>query len=241
MTVTVTLPATVIVSTAGVQGPPGTAGTNGTNGTNGATGATGPTGPTGPTGAAGSAGAAGSTGATGPTGPAGPTGPQGPQGIPGSGGSSIVTADVRITVENIVVPNTGGWAIVTSSGNVPLQCSIAAAVGDRILVSVEMMRTGSGIYLDKAILNSSGGIAVYAGSGTSSPLQEGAPVYYPQASVFPGTSGTSQFTVQAGQPNAGIVTIAMVYKGAGSGSTTIYASATYPWYMLLQNIGPAPS
>ena len=205
---------------------------DGANGTNGADGAPG---------AAGATGTKGDTGATGADGATGPQGPKGDKGDPGSsGGTSIVTNDARIKVENITVPNTGGWAIVTSSGGTPLQCSIKAAINDRIVVAVEMMRTGGGSFLDKAILTSAGGLSVYAGSGTSTPLDEGAPAYYPQANVFPQTSGSVQFVVQAGQVDgSGNITVAMVYKGAGSGTTIIYASATYPWYMLLTNIGPA--
>jgi hypothetical protein len=46
--------------------------------------------------------------------------------------------------------------------------------------------------------------------------------------------------VQAGQiDGSGNATVAMVYQG--SGTETVYASATYPWRLLLTNLGVEPS
>lgn len=195
--------------------------------TTGAQGIPGPAGPAGPT------GATGATGATGPQGPAGPS---------GGGGSSIRTADTRITVENIALPTSGGWAVVTSSGGTPLQCAIKAAAGDRITASLSFMRTGTSAFLDVVILDNTGAISTYFGSGTSTPLAEGAPAFYPQASVFPASTGPMQFTVASNQVNgSGNAVIALASKGAGGSAETIYASSTYPFYMLLINYGPQPA
>jgi hypothetical protein len=152
-----------------------------------------------------------------------------------------VTNFVRLKIENVALPNTGGWAVVTASGGTPLACSIAAAAGDRILADATFMRTGTGDYMDLAILASGGTISEYAGSGTSTPLDEGSPAYYPSSGAFPSTNGTNLFTVQSGQINAGNITVALVYKGAGSGSETVYASSTYPFFLMLTNIGPQPA
>lgn len=194
------------------------------------------------TGAQGPPGPAGPTGATGATGATGPQGPQGPAGPSGGGGSSIRTAEARIEVENIALPTSGGWAVVTSSGGTPLKCAIKASAGDRVLASLSFMRTGSSAFLDTAILDNTGAISVYAGSGTSSPLLEGAPAYYPQSTVFPGATGTVQFTVASNQVDgSGNATVALVSKGAGGSAETVYASSTYPFYMLLINLGPQPA
>lgn len=159
-------------------------------------------------------------------------------GTPTGGGTTIRAADARITAGNVTLATSTPWVIVTS-GATPLQCSIAATVGDRIHVSPSFMRTGSGFFLDIAILTSAGAISRYLGSGTSSPLGEGNPAYYPQSGSFPAATGPVQVVVESGEVDGGgNVTLALVYRG--SGTETVYASSTYPFYMLLTNLGAAP-
>ena len=160
---------------------------------------------------------------------------------PGGGGGVFVyrTRDTRITTGDVALAASVPWVIVTSAGPTPLQLSIPAAAGDRILVSPAFMRNGSGSFLDMATLTSAGAISRYLGSGTVTPLPEGNPSYYPQAASFPGVPNPQKIVAEAGEINAGNITVALVYRG--SGSETIYASATYPWYLLLTNIGPEPA
>lgn len=160
-------------------------------------------------------------------------------GTPASGGGTTIrTADTRIVAGDVALSTAAAWTIVTS-GATPVSHAITAAVGDRIIVSPSFMRTGSGFFLDMAILTSAGAISRYLGSGTSTPLPEGNPAYYPQAASFPASECPTQIIVQSGEVNAGQVTAALVCKG--SGSETIYASATYPFYLLLTNLGAQPS
>ncbi|MFF7947019.1 hypothetical protein [Streptomyces griseorubiginosus] len=155
------------------------------------------------------------------------------------GGTAIRTAEVRITTGNVALATSVPWAIV-ASGATPLQCSIAAAVGDRIHVAPSFMRTGSGFFVDMAVLTSAGAISRYLGSGTSTPLAEGNPAYYPQSGSFPAATGPVQVVVQAGEVDgSGNVTLALVYQG--SGTETIYAGTAYPFYLLLTNLGAQPS
>lgn len=173
----------------------------------------------------------------------GPKGDTGDSGT-GSGGSGAVSKQVRIEVENVLLPNSGGWAVVTSSegtGSQPLKATIAAAAGDRIWADVTFMRTGSGTYLDVVMLNDDGSIAEFAASGTSMAPDEGAPEFYPQTGAFPAANGTVEFVPQAGQISGGEVAIAIAYKGAGAGTETLYASAGYPLRFLLRNGGPNPA
>jgi hypothetical protein len=150
------------------------------------------------------------------------------------------SAEAFITVENIALATAASWSILTTSGGTPLKCSIAATAGQRIRADVNFMRTGSGFYLDLALLTTLGAIGIYAGSRTSSPLTEGNPGFYPQSGSFPAATASIQFTVQAGQiDGSGNATVAMVYQG--SGTETVYASATYPWRLLLTNLGVEPS
>ena len=156
----------------------------------------------------------------------------------GSGGTSIRTAKARITDGAVTdLPSAPSWAIVTTSAGTPLQCSIAAAAGDRIRVHLGMMYNG-GHFMDVALLSSAGAIALYDASGTSSPLAEGAPWFYPNASFFKAPDAI-MFTVASGHLNAGQATVALVHQGTSTGR--VYANTTYPWVMLLENIGPAPA
>lgn len=229
----------------GPAGPAGPAGPQGPKGDTGDTGPAGPTGPQGPKGDTGDPGPAGATGATGPKGdqgdigPQGPAGATGPQGPAGPGGASVLTAVVRVTDDNLAgLPTAGTWTVVQTSGGTWLQCSIPAAVGDRIRASAAFMRQG-GHFLDWVLLDNTGTISQYAGSGTSSPLAEGHPALYPSVS-FAFVSGDEMFTAGAGHVDGtGKVTIGLAHQG--SGTMKVYAHPTYPWRLRLENIGPEPS
>ncbi|WP_147982160.1 collagen-like protein [Streptomyces sp. MS191] len=225
----------------GATGPQGPAGPQGEAGPAGATGAQGPAGATGPAGADGEQGPAGPQGETGPQGPAGAagaTGATGATGPAGPAGANIRTAKARITDGAIVdLASAAAWTIATTSVGTPLQCSIPAAAGDRIRAHLGMMYVG-GHFLDLALLSSAGAIAVYDGTGTSSPLAEGAPWLYP-STAFSKATAAVMFTVGAGHINAGSVTVALVHQGTSSGK--VYANSTYPWVLLLENLGPEPA
>jgi len=160
----------------------------------------------------------------------------------GSGGSSgagtgVTTTQTYIEVENVTLPSSGGWTIVTSSpgtGSVPLQAQIAANIGDKVIITASFMRTGTNQFLDWALL-AAGVPDTYAATGTTTPASEGNPGLYPQATNFPGVSGSWQFTVAAQHITGGLVTIALVTKGTGTG--TVYASTTYPMDILLTCLG----
>ena len=188
----------------------------------------------------GPAGATGATGATGPQGPKGDKGDPGPAG--NGGGSSIRTATVRVTNDNLSgLPAAASWAIVQTSGGTKLQASIAASSGDRIRVSGAFMRVGSH-FLDWALLSNTGAIAVYAGSGGSSPLLQGHPAMYPSLS-FSYVTGDELFTVGSGHiDGGGLATVALVHLGSSSDSSSkVYAYPDYPWRVRLENIGPEPA
>jgi len=169
----------------------------------------------------------------------GPPGAPGADGADGADGSIIRTNTVRITNDNLSgIPAAASWAIVKTSGNTPLQCSITASAGDRIRVSGAFMRNGSR-FLDWALLDSAGNIAVYAASQTSTPLSEGNPTMYPSLS-FSYVPGEEMFTVGSGHiDGTGKVTVALVNQGVASG--VVYAHPVYPWRLRLENIGPEPS
>lgn len=222
-----------------VPGPPGPEGPAGPQGPAGPGG--GEPGEQGPAGPKGDTGDRGPAGADGATGPAGPKGDKGDTGDPGAGGGSTIrTVLARHISGDVALTSTATWTVVASAGGtIPLAVTIPATVGDRIRLDLQFMRTGTGYYLDFAVLDESGAPVWFLGSWSATPLPEGNPLYYPQAGSFPAATASTQFTVEAGHLVAGAVTIALVYKG--DGSETIYSSATYPFLELGSNWGQEPA
>lgn len=100
------------------------------------------------------------------------------------------------------------------------------------------MRVGSR-FLDWVLLDSGGSPAIYAASGTSSPLSEGNPILYPSLS-FSYVTSPDVFTIASGHVDgSGNITVALSNQGTGSG--VVYAHPTYPFKLRLENIGTEPS
>lgn len=156
----------------------------------------------------------------------------------GGGGTTIRSATARITDGAIAdLASAAAWTIATTSVGTPLQCSIAAAAGDRIRVEGDFMRNGAH-FLDWALLDSAGVPSVYGTTRTSTPPAEGSPSMYPSTS-FSYVQGGKQFTAGAGHINAGLVTIALTHQGTSPGR--VFAHTTYPFELMLTNIGPEPA
>lgn len=157
------------------------------------------------------------------------------------GGTSIRTASVRITDDNLSgLPAAASWTIVQTSAGTQLKATIAASEGDRIRVCGNFMFVGAH-FLDWVLLDNAGAIALYATTGTITAPTEGNPTMYPSRSFGPMPS-PDMFTVASGHINAGLITVALAHQGAGTGSSNIvYAHATYPWRLRLENIGPEPA
>lgn len=237
----------------GATGPAGADGADGEDGAPGPQGDVGPAGPTGPTGPAGAdgddgaPGAPGATGAQGDPGPAGAAGatgatgaagPQGLQGVPGVDGAGNRTAEVRINdgaVQDLA--SAAAWTVAATSVGTQLKWSIPAEPGDRIRVDHGMLYSGTR-YLDAALLDSAGAIALYAGTLTSSPLAEGNPEFYPSTSFSKASAGIV-FTVTAAHLAGGQATVALANQGTGAGR--VYAFASYPFRLGLTNLGPQPA
>jgi hypothetical protein len=157
---------------------------------------------------------------------------------PSGGGITIRSAIARITDGAIAdLDSAAAWTIATTSVGTPLQCSIAAAAGDRIRVEGDFMRNGAH-FLDWALLDSAGVPDEYGTTRTSTPPTEGSPSMYPSTS-FSYVQGGKQFTVAGGHINAGLITIALTHQGTSPGR--VFAHTTYPFEMTLTNIGPEPA
>ena len=160
--------------------------------------------------------------------------------LPASG-SQIRTARVRVTNDDLSgLPEAASWTIVQTSAGTKLQCSIAATAGDRIEVYPNFLYLGSH-FLDWVLLDSGGSIAEYATSEGATPPGEGNPGMYPTLTVSKNASA-EMFVVGSGHISAGLTTIALAHQGLGTGSgNRVYAHATYPWRLRLENIGPEPA
>lgn len=155
----------------------------------------------------------------------------------GGGGSTVRTTIARITDGAIADLDLAAvWTIATTSVGTPLQCSIAAADGDRIRLDPDFMRNGAH-FLDWALLDNAGVPAIYGTTRTSTPPAEGSPSMYPSTS-FGYVQGSKQFTVGSGHISAGLVTIALAHQGTSPGK--VYAHTTYPFELMLTNLGPEP-
>jgi hypothetical protein len=201
----------------------------------------------GPTGATGSAGADGASAyavavANGFVGSqsawlASLVGAAGPKGDPGAGGAPPVIVDVAIEKEIVVLQSTATWTIVACTDGTEIAAKVRASVGQRVRCGLSWMRTGGVVYYDVVIKAAAGGISRFLASGTSTPKLEGNPAYYPQSN-FPGSVAPRLFTVQAGEVDgAGLVTIALAYKGPADGATQkVYAHSDYPLFWTLENV-----
>lgn len=166
----------------------------------------------------------------------------------GGGGTGTVIgtpADDRIDIGIITLTPATTWTKVTTPGGTPVQNQVAATAGDRILVSLDLMYTGTQYNLDYAIMkgDGSGPSRFASSSGTSTtPGPEGYAPLYTQAASFPHASGTRLYTVTADEIDpTGNVTIALYYIAPSLSGTDqkVYVGSGYLAAILPLNIGPA--
>lgn len=163
---------------------------------------------------------------------------------PSSGSAIRSSPGVRITDDNLSgLPAAAAWTVVQTSAGTQLKDSVAAGPGDRVKVYGAFMHIGSH-FLGWALTAADGSLgpdATYSATGTATPPAEGDPTMYPSNS-FLRVGSPDMFTVSAGHIAAGLVTVALAHQGAGTGSGNIvYAHATYPFRLRLENIGPEPA
>jgi len=153
----------------------------------------------------------------------------------------IRTARVRVINDDLSgLPAAAAWTVVQTSAGTQLKCSIAASAGDRIRVCGNCMYIGSH-FLDWALLDSGGSIALYATSESATAPDEGNPSMYPSR-TYGSLNNPELFTVASGHISGGQVTVALVHKGLGTGpGNIVYAHPTYPFRLRLENIGGEPA
>lgn len=161
---------------------------------------------------------------------------------PSGGSSTDRTAKIRVIDQDLSLglPAAASYAVVHTSGGTALKCPIAAAAGDRIEIHERFMRKGSH-FLDLAVVNPAEAILYYLTSETAVAPPEGDPALYPSP-AFQYATGATEFEVQPGYLNAGMVTVALVHQGPAAGNANlVYAHPTYPFRLRLKNIGAQPS
>jgi hypothetical protein len=174
-------------------------------------------------------------GANGTNGTNGINGTNGADGQQGPPGPSPKVRHTRITSGNIAIPNTAGaWEVLAG-----VSLSLPAAVGDYVEIGMAGMRSPtSGMFLDACVVVS-GAPAMFLTTGTGSPAVEGDPSWYPPEGgtvPYPSQDAPRGFVVEAGHLSAGSVVFGIAAKGSGSG--TLYASTSFPFYLNAKNFGP---
>jgi len=214
----------------------------------------GPQGPAGPTGATGSAGAQGPAGATGATGAAGSQGPPGNDGAPGAQGPAGATgaagADGTVLGFTDTGPFFGTFGALAGVSGAWTVCPAAwrslpvAAVAGNVLEWLTEVILGVGTAtadaeFDLAAINNTDPLVPVIlrclSSGTNTPLANGFGGFYcwqNNARRLPG----SRWRVQAGDVVGGTVTLALLFRSAGSGLAIGHASA-YPSRVTVANLG----
>jgi hypothetical protein len=156
---------------------------------------------------------------------------------PGGGGTTIQVRRAIVTSGNLTAQNTGGgWAVITGGPTL----TIPAVAGDYISAEIMgvLIQPNSGTFYELAALNA-GTPVRYGSTGTGTPAVEGDPAMYPDA-AFQGRGGpVLDFVAQAGDINAGNITIGIAVNSTASGSRTLYASAAFPLRWRVINHGQA--
>jgi Collagen triple helix repeat (20 copies) len=231
----------------GPEGPAGPAGATGPTGPAGATGATGPQGPAGATGATGASGAAGATGPTGPEGPQGPagaTGATGPAGADGADGTlkAFATTGNLKSAFGLCGNGANPWTMCPNAYRV----SVPAAVGDKLDLRVALIlgtptATADAEFDVVSIDNTNPGVPVIkrylSGGPGASQDTNGHGGLYTWAAVGRRFGAVPRWVVTSDDIVGGTVTLAVMYKNAGSGLSA--GSTVYSSVIDLANLGGA--
>lgn len=143
----------------------------------------------------------------------------------------------RITSGNVTpLPNTSGsFALPGQPNGLPLDfvLSIPAAVGDWVEISIHGMKgDNTQSFFDAAVRVGSTAVR-WMSTGTSTPAVEGDPGWYPPP--FNTITSSRGFVVEAGDLDGSDVVFVLGNKSANAG--TLYASATFPFYWQVKNLG----
>lgn len=164
---------------------------------------------------------------------------------PSSSGSAIrmrrtVIADGN-SVNDLPSVSAPNWAQVLSNGaNTPLQGKMPASAGDRVIVLPNMMYSGAH-FLDFAMKDKdSGDPSVWASSQGSTAKSEGNPALYPGAASYDKVFHTVFTVASSHVATDGQVTIGLYHQGTNPGKVFAY-NPTYPWEVILLNIGAEPA
>jgi hypothetical protein len=157
-------------------------------------------------------------------------------GTPGTWVGSIDVNSGYVVTGDVTLPNVGStWTAVTGLGGF----TVAAQVGDRVTFQPSFLAILAGVnFLDQAVTVGAGAVR-YASNGTATPAVEGDPTAY-RASGTEEVKGLGPFTfvATADDISGGVVTFGLWHKGTGT-TSTVYASANYPFRWTVRNDGPA--
>lgn len=160
----------------------------------------------------------------------------------GSGGSQVAVGNHthpgvkaftsgRITSGNVNTPSNGAWQELNSK----FRISVAAAVGDIILLGLDILIQPTSSPLFDVAVRSSGAISRYLSTGTSTPSGNGNPAFFPSPGTYR-TSGLPAYQVLSGDVDGGTVTFTLAVNATSTGAI-VYAEANNPWIYSLTNLG----
>lgn len=131
------------------------------------------------------------------------------------------------------LPDTGGNWVLFAGG--PSEYVIEANVGDDINLDYDFqMDQHVTAVLDFAVVDASGFLVRYLGSGTSIPTYDGLPGVYPASERFQGLSGMTGLTVEADDIDGGYVHLQWAIKTSADNGK-IYANNNSPLTMRIVN------
>jgi hypothetical protein len=151
----------------------------------------------------------------------------------GGGGSALVVKRAVVSSGNITPQNTAGaWAALTGGPTLV----IPAAAGDYIAAELMacLMTKDNATFYDLAVLNGAS-LVRFGSSGTGTPASEGDGSLYPDT-AFPRSGTVFDFVAEAGDINAGNITICFAVKSGGAG---VLHAGFYPLRWRVLNHGAA--
>ena len=149
----------------------------------------------------------------------------------GGGGTAPTFTRAYLSAGDKTPGATGSWTPITG-----MTLVIAATAGDDITLSINGLLNQTATDFFEMVVLVGGSIVRYSSTGTGTPstANEGDPSLYPMSGVtIKATTAQWSFTTDSGDISGGNVTMALAFKGSGSGK--VFASTNYPFRWSVRN------
>jgi hypothetical protein len=149
----------------------------------------------------------------------------------GGGGTAPTFTRAYLSAGDKTPGVTASWTPITG-----MTLVIAAAAGDDITLTINGLLNQTATDFFEMVVLVGGSIVKYSSTGTGSPsgAGEGDASIYPMSGVsIRATTAQWSFTTDSGDISGGNVTLALAFKGSGSGK--VFASTNYPFRWSVRN------